>query len=233
MNKSMSLFLLQNIDLKMDQHHTRLQQIDRSISDHSVEDQINQTIQSIAGELKVSNDHLADIEKKINTTRIKLQQSESSLYGGKIHNPKELQDLEAEIKLLKASLQQLEEKQFDQMLVSEQFQKDQLECEHRLSVAGEEHANLAQILTVEADEIHRQLDRIQKERDALTVPIDKDTLDVYNRLRKTKAGIPVTQVEENTCDKCGAEITQLVWQKARITNDLYFCGTCGRIIYAK
>jgi uncharacterized protein len=233
MNKSMSLFLLQNIDLKMDHHHARLHVIDLSISDHSIEDQVNQTIQSIGGDLRVSNDLLSDVEKKINTTRIKLQQSESSLYGGKIHNPKELQDLEAEIKILKASLQQLEEKQFDQMLVSEQLLKNQMECERRLAVAFDEHTRLAQTLSAESDDIHRQLDRIQKERDALTVSIDTDTLEVYNRLRKTKAGIPVTQVEENTCDKCGAEITQLVWQKARITNDLYFCGTCGRIIYAK
>lgn len=229
----MSLYLLQNIDLKIDQLNFRLHQIDLVLSDHSEENQILKQLELSQLERQVCEKSLSDIENKINTTRIKLQQSESSLYGGKIHNPKELQDLETEINLLKNSIKLVEEQQFEIMLNLEKKTNVQSHLEADLTKLKEDYLIRTQSLNTEILDIQKAMDKNQVERNALIGPIDPISIQVYNNLRQTKTGIAVTQVDENTCEKCGAEVTQAVWQKARISNDLCFCGTCGRIIYGK
>jgi uncharacterized protein len=229
----MSLYLLQIIDLKIDHLNSRLQQINQILSDHSIENRIKDKLSCAKDIQSGVEKNLASIEQRINTTRIKLQQSESSLYGGKIHNPKELQDLESEIKMLKHSITQYEDQQFTIMLDLEQKCQAVHAFEMELEKVSKDFVSLSLSLQDEINEINKVRERNLTERNALVGSIDQTTLERYSSLRQTKAGIAVTQVDDNTCEKCGAEITQAVWQKARISNDLCYCGTCGRIIYAK
>jgi uncharacterized protein len=233
MNKSMSLFLLQNIDLQIDGFQNRMNQINHQIDDHTEVDLVVHEMETNQGLGEVHARRLAEVEKKLSTTRIKLQQSEASLYGGKIHNPKELQDLQAEIQSLKPVISHLEEDQFGIMLEMEENAGLSTKMKQQIEKLGTDHTGLVEVLTRELNEINHQMERLQSERKALIASIDETSLQTYSTLRKTKSGIAVTQVDDNTCDKCGAEITQAVWQKARISNDLCFCSTCGRIIYAK
>ena len=61
----------------------------------------------------------AEVEKQ----RIKIEQTEASLYGGHVHNPKELQDLQKDVASLKRHLETLEERQLEAMLVVETIRK--------------------------------------------------------------------------------------------------------------
>src|SRR5687768_18403957 len=62
----------------------------------------------------------AEVEKQ----SIKIEQTESSLYGGRVHNPKELQDLQKDVASLKRHLSTLEERELEAMLVAETTEKD-------------------------------------------------------------------------------------------------------------
>lgn len=229
----MSLFLLQNIDLQIDGFQNRINQINHQIADRSEIDQVVHEMEQNQGLGDGHARKLAEVEKRLTTTRIKLQQSESSLYGGKIHNPKELQDLQAEIQTLKPVIAHLEEDQFGIMLEMEENAGLSSGMKQQIEQLEKDHAILVDTLTDEMNAINHKLERFESERKALVGSIDAASLQTYSTLRKTKSGMAVTQVDDNTCEKCGAEITQAVWQKARISNDLCYCSTCGRIIYAK
>ena len=54
-------------------------------------------------------------EQEAQAQQIKIQQAESSLYGGSVHNPKELQDLQADVASLKKHLSSIEEQELDAM----------------------------------------------------------------------------------------------------------------------
>jgi uncharacterized protein len=233
MNKSMSLFLLQNCDQTIDSHRAIITQNERALQDFTLRDGIIQELNKVQIELSNLNSDLAELEAKINSTRIKAQQSNSSLYSGKIRNPKELQDLESEIKHLNHTLSQMEEQQLDSMIIIETQNTALKEIEQRLEVASNEKRIQDQSLLAEISAHKNDLQNVMTERTALVASIDAASLEKYEKLRVTKAGIAVTRVDENTCEKCGAEITQAVWQKARISSELCFCDTCGRIIYAR
>lgn len=229
----MNLYLLQQTDLKLDQYDHRIQEIERTIADRSQLDLAKAALAGIENERKDLESKLHVIEDKIKTTRIKIQQSEGSLYGGKIHNPKELQDLQSEIAILKKHIAEFEENEFDQMVLLEDKTTQENDATFHLEKIGQDKTAEEGRLREEITTIKQAIDRVIPEKNALMASVDARTLEIYQKLRKTKAGIAVTQVEDNTCETCGAEITQAEWQKARISADLCFCATCGRIIYAK
>ncbi len=229
----MNLFLLQQTDMKLDQYDRRILEIKSIISDQREHDQLTRTIDLIREERSEQEKQLRALEDKIRNTRIKMQQSEGSLYGGKIQNPKELQDLQTEISHLKGQITQLEETEFEQMVLLEAKVTSENEAISKRDLFDQRKEEENLILMSEIESLKQAIARVMPEKEALTAGLDQTSMDIYQKLRKTKSGIPVTQVEENTCEKCGAEITQAVWQKARISQELCFCSTCGRIIYAK
>lgn len=233
MNKSTSLYLLQQIDLQLDALVRREKEISALIANRSSIERAETQLAGAILEREHAESKLIDIENKIKASRIKMQQSESSLYGGKIQNPKELQDFQTELAILKKQIAALEEDEFNAMVHVDEKQTTEHSAGHFVEQSKAEKEKEKDVFAFELAEISQSAGRLQSERAALTASIDAELLAIYDKLRKTKMGIPVTQVEDNTCEKCGAEITQAEWQKARISPDLYYCPTCGRIIYGR
>jgi predicted nucleic acid-binding Zn-ribbon protein len=233
MNKSMNLYLLQQTDLKLDQYAHRIQEIEAIVADQTEHDQAANGLKQIHDKRITMESKLRGLEDRIKTTRIKTQQSEGSLYGGKIQNPKELQDLQTEIAILKKHIAELEDTEFDQMVLLEDITTQENDAIHHLEIIDQHKQENNEQLMVEVQTIRQLIEKVLPEKNAMMASVDAPVLEIYLKLRKTKAGIAVTQVEDNTCEKCGAEITQAEWQKARISQDLCYCATCGRIIYAK
>ena len=87
-------------------------------------------------------------------------------------------------------------------------------------------------LTQEVEVLHRKLDRLNSERQAVVTDIATQTLAVYDQLRKQKRGLAITTIAESSCEACGTTLTPSQQQTARSTSQLFHCPTCGRILYA-
>ena len=107
------LYQLQKIDISIANLIQQISVIKSKINDRayfqSVEMELDQATKNLTSEQLESD----AIEAKLSTKRIKLAQSESSLYSGKIQNPKELQDLQVEIASLKKAISILEDSQIE------------------------------------------------------------------------------------------------------------------------
>ncbi len=107
------LYQLQKLDIGITNLIHQISVIKSKINDRSflqsVEMELNQATNNLIEEQLESD----AIEAKLSTKRIKLAQSESSLYSGKIQNPKELQDLQVEITSLKKAISILEDSQIE------------------------------------------------------------------------------------------------------------------------
>ncbi|HLO29263.1 MAG TPA: C4-type zinc ribbon domain-containing protein, partial [Anaerolineales bacterium] len=67
---------------------------------------------------------------------------------------------------------------------------------------------------------------------AVVTDIARQTLDIYEQLRKQKRGIAITTISDSSCGACGTTLTPSQKQSARSTSQLFHCPTCGRILYA-
>ena len=97
MSQSFNLYQLQRIDTKMDQLRQRVEKANVAIKDHKEIDTLQENLHSLEKTRDELLDHIGSVDAEIQSKKIKINQSESSLYGGKVQNPKELQALQAEI----------------------------------------------------------------------------------------------------------------------------------------
>lgn len=232
MSAALGLYRLQQVDSQIDQIESRLKTIQQTLENdvelRSANDQLAAAeIQYAQAErlLKLSE---SEVEKQ----RIKIEQTEASLYGGRVQNPKELQDLQNDAASLKRHLATLEERQLEAMLAMEYAENGlragKTELARVQSRLKEQHRDL----TMEVDTLRKDLERLSSERQAVVKDIAAQTLSVYDQLRQKKRGIAITTVTDSSCEACGTTLTASQQQSARSTSQLFHCPTCGRILFA-
>lgn len=232
MSESLHLFRLQVVDRQLDQIYKRSMEIDQLISNNS-------DLKRKESDLKeIDNNRLRKVkeiqldEDLIASKKIKSEQSESSLYGGKVVNPKELQDLQVEIGSLKKNISQIEEDLLTKMVELEKIELQQKNTiqdlenfkarssEKNAGLLGEKTSNLAKI------------EKLLNEKKVIVEQINPEHVKIYETLRSKKNGIAVSEIIDKECNICGSEVTPAEWQATRSSNTLVFCSSCGRILYA-
>ena len=232
MSQAFHLAQLQKIDTELDQIQSRMSEIDQILSTNELLDQAKEADRLAKLSLKSSQKNIQQTEEAIQKHRIKMETSEAALYGGKIRNPKELQDLQNEILSLKKIISTLEDEQLDFMLTLEQFEEQQNITANNLLQAEADTANRMAGFMGEKSQLLRTKERLITEREASLPQISAEDLSLYKRLRKQKRGVAVSQVEDGGCTGCGSALRPAEIQSARSPSQLVLCSTCGRILYA-
>lgn len=232
MSAALGLYRLQQVDSQIDQIESRLKTIQQTLENdvelRSANDQL------AAAEIQYAQaEHILKLsESEVEKQRIKIEQTEASLYGGRVQNPKELQDLQNDAASLKRHLATLEERQLEAMLAMEDAENElragKAELARIQSRLNEQHRDL----TMEGDTLRKDLERLSSERQAVVKDIAAQTLSVYDQLRQKKRGIAITTVTDSSCEACGTTLTASQQQSARSTSQLFHCPTCGRILFA-
>lgn len=225
------LYRLQQIDKQLDDALLSLQNIEKELIDDSIIQAAERKISN--AELKYQNElkKLHEAQNKSTNVRLKIEQSEASLYGGKIQNPKELQDLQNEIAALKRLITILEDHELEEMMAVEEAETQyKKEKEAITSVQGaqiEKHA----ILKGEKTKLTEKINRLEAERNVTLPAIPADDLSLYEQLRKTRNGVAVAKITSRACGACGTTLTAALVQSTQLTGQLVRCPTCGRILY--
>src|SRR5689334_14216941 len=215
MSAALGLYRLQQVDSQIDQIQARLKTIQQMIEGDVTLRTANQYFAAAHDKHKDAERHLKLSEAEVEKQRIKIQQTEASLYGGKVQSPKELQDLQKDVASLKRHLETLEERQLEAMLAAE-------EAENHLQTARTDLAriqsNLAEQnvdLTRESETLRKDLERLSSEREAVVQDIAAQALNAYDQLRKQKRGIAITTITDDSCGACGTTLTASQRQSAR------------------
>jgi len=232
MSAALGLYRLQQVDSQIDQIQARLMTIQQTLENDAALRHAKEQFASAENKHRDAERILKSSEAEVEKQRIKIEQTDASLYGGKVHNPKELQDLQKDVASLKRHLETLEERQLEAMIAAEtseqELQSAGTELERVQSNLKEQNKDLTQ----EVEVLHRKLERLNSERQAVVTDIATQTLAVYDQLRKQKRGLAITTIAESSCEACGTTLTPSQQQTARSTSQLFHCPTCGRILYA-
>lgn len=231
MSESFKLFRLQLIDSELDNTHSRLGEIEAILADNR---QIRLAEHNVETTLQVRDDaalKLRRAEIEVQSQRTKIEQSEATLYSGKVQNPKELQDLQHEAESLSRYLSTLEDRQLEEMLVlDETEEKYQAAVNAHSKIVNEINSQNEQLLK-DKELLEQDLIRQESERQAAASNINPDELDLYDALRPKKSGVAVSRVVERTCSACGSTLTAATFSSAQIPTKMSRCDTCGRILY--
>jgi hypothetical protein len=226
------LFRLQQFDSQIDQANNRLRQIEALQRDETEVQAAQSQVDAAVEKLRLAQQALRKAESQVQALRIKIEQNQAALYGGKIRNPKELQDLQHESAALERQLGKLEDEQLEAMLQFEDQQAASREAETFL--AHTQAARQAQLRAL-AEEQHAlggMIERLTSERSAAASTTPADEVQLYEELRKKRNGVAVAQVTDRFCSACGATLSAALLHSARSPFSLTRCDMCGRILYA-
>jgi len=232
MSAALGLYRLQQLDTRIDQIQARQKWIQDTLQNDASLRAATQTFTAADDKHKEATRALKQSEADVQKQRLKIEQTESSLYSGTVHNPKELQDLQKDIVSLKKFLETLEERELEAMLTAESAEKELqaalAELEHTQANVREQNRDL----TLENESLGKELESLATQRKTIVTDIASTTLNTYDQLRKQRRGVAVAAINESACAACGTGLTPALQQSARSTTQLSTCPTCGRILYA-
>ncbi|MDR3575129.1 MAG: C4-type zinc ribbon domain-containing protein [Anaerolineaceae bacterium] len=232
MNQAFNLFRLQKIDTQLDQINGRLAEIGHILATDETLRQAEEDLKTAKNKLFIMQQSLKQKEEEVLAQRIKIETAESSLYGGKVRNPKELQDLQVDVASLKKRLSILEDEQLDIMVAVELSETEFGQTQKALIQAQADHSNRSASLVGEQSQLIKSKDNLIAERNPLLNSVVPENLAIYQSLREQKKGVAVVSVEDESCSACGTTIRPVEIQAARSPQKIAFCSSCNRILYA-
>lgn len=232
MSAALGLYRLQQVDSQIDQIQARLRVIQTTLENDAELRAATQQLAASERKYKDAEESLKQSEAEAEKQSIKIQQTEASLYDGHVHNPKELQDLQKDVASLKRHLLTLEERELEAMFLTETAEKDWQSAKADLELVqsrlGAQHRDMAE----EKASLHKDLERLNSERQAVVRDIVQEAMNIYNQLRQQRRGLAVTTLSDGSCAACGTTLTPSQQQNARSAGQLFRCPSCGRILYA-
>ena len=232
MRKVDALRELQEVDSALDQVRARLQRIAAQWGKRQAVDAAAAARDAAVAELHHRQADQQDLELEIEKLRGKLQANSDKLYGGRVHNPRELEDLSKEVD---QDRRQVSEREDRLLAVFDEVEAAQAAADRATAAFTQTEATWKR----EQDEMaaaRRELEaeghRLTARRSQVAAQADAASLRLYESLRRSKGGLAVVPVQQRSCQGCRIALPSSEEQKARTSTDLVTCSSCGRILYA-
>ncbi len=230
MNQARALYHLQTIDLNIGSGQARLAEIEAILGQNPAVVAAEQSLQQAYEALAPWKTRVRDLELEIKSLGSKSTAVEQRLYSGSVSNPKELQDMQEEIASLKRRRSKLEDDLLEAMIEVETAQANvdhaSTDLEETRAVWETEQSDLLQ----ERNDLRNSLETQREQRINAIQDITEETLAVYRKLHKSKRGIVVSPLVNNSCKFCGVGQTTTFVQQVRQGHNLVYCDNCGRIL---
>ncbi|MFQ3566911.1 MAG: hypothetical protein SNJ59_07910 [Aggregatilineales bacterium] len=224
------LYKLQQVDLALAQRQARINEIDAIIQADQRLHEAGQALEQAQAAVKPLQAQSRALELEIQALVEKIAVTNETLYSGRIKNPKEMTEMQAEIAALGRRRSQLEDEQLEILLRLDGALERCAEAEQALAAANAAQAGEHGALLEERAALTAECARLSEERSRAASAIDRADLERYEALRRRKGGRAVALLHESSCDTCGVEQTTVNAQLARQGKALVFCESCGRIL---
>jgi len=223
------LYKLQQVDLELQRNQQELNEVENWLSD-------DKALVAAESELASQKEQLEDARKKqknaeweLEDLQEKVKKIDSKLYVGTTTNPKELVNLEKEVKGLKSQIKPKEDALLELMSQVEEIEAKVKTTAEEVERLKREWEQRQETLGQRKSEVETVLAKLGGDRDRLAQQIDSEVLNTYERLRLTR-GQAVVKVERGKCQGCHITVPTSQWQKAK-AGDLIQCTSCSKILY--
>jgi predicted nucleic acid-binding Zn-ribbon protein len=232
MTTAAELFAVQETDLAIDAAVARLSEVEAQLGESEEliaarerRDQCRETIQPLEASQR-------DLDLQAGEVREKVTDVEGKLYGGRVSNPKELEDLQADLASLKRQLKTREDEELEVMLQLEEAEAALKEAEAALAEVEKAWEADQKSLRAEQAELQAEIAGLEAKRAGQVDGMDGGALNLYSLLRERRQGTALALVERGLCQGCRISLPMSVLQKARTGVGLVQCVSCERILLA-
>jgi predicted nucleic acid-binding Zn-ribbon protein len=225
------LYRLQQTDTQSDHVKARIRKIDALLADDSSLRRAEEEAAQAAAALQTTQDSLKGAEDAVASHKVKIELNQHNLYGGKVINPKELQDLQNESQALQRHLRVLEDQQLELMIAVEELSAKYDGLHQKTDEIRAENVQHSSLLRGEKGNLEDTLKHLESERQVIISSIPSTLVEQFDILRKKKGGVAVARIQNNACSACGAVLNATLIHTVRNTTQPVSCDGCGRMLF--
>ena len=229
MAQTRALYRLQLIDSEMKEKKSRLLAVLNEQKESAVLLAARKRVETAVAILQKHQAQHKKFSTELEDLNAKAKRSSDRLYSGNVKNPKELEDLQSEIKSLDRRREALEDDILEMMVLVEDAEGEKLAAEEVLFNMEAERELLMVGLAKEQNELALKLHHLTQDRKNMAATIDAKALDDYENLRQRKNGVAVAKLRVNQCQSCFTTCSSSKEKKVQ-EGEMVFCGGCGRML---
>ena len=231
MDERLNILLeMQSMDIRLDQ--IKMEKRQAPVDMKRLEEEFNvlkATTEQDQITLKELKAELRKTEREFEETEIKLKKSMVRL--NEVKSNKEYQAVLKEIEDMKEINSEQEEKVIKCMEDIEIQEKECSEGSLRWERNEKEYKIRENGFINKGKELDQEEQTLNDKRSKLSDKVDKDLLNMYNRLRLNLKNEVVVQVRDGVCSGCHLGIPPQQYNDLIKTNSIQSCPNCNRIIY--
>ena len=225
------LFDLLGIDTELDQHKQSIASIDQTLADNRLLINSQKAVEETQAALRKQEAEHKDIELAVESMQVKGKQIEDTLYGGTVRNPRELQDFQTELNLLREQQKRQEESLLRLLEAIEGTEKELENQQATLSQVQTAREHEHEQLLKEKSQLQERSSVLEEKRQSLSSLVSPEHLKLYDFLRTARQGQAVAKVERGMCHGCRISLPTRIVQQARMSQKPMQCPNCSRILY--
>lgn len=230
MTTAAEIFALQEIDLAIDSAVARLKEVEAQLGETEELAAARERVEEYRPRAQEIQTRQKALDWDAEEVRGKAAEIEKKLYGGTVPNPKELEDLEADLISVRGQLGKREDALLEVMLELDDAETVLKEAETLLAETeaawSAEQASLRETRTA----LKSEIEALGAKRSRQVDGMDQAALSLYGAIRDRRQGTAVAVVERGLCQGCRITLPMSVLQKARAGLGIVQCVSCERIL---
>lgn len=230
MTTAAELFAVQETDLAIDAAVARLNEVESRLGESEELIAARERADQCREKIRPLQTNQQDLDLQAGEVRAKAGKIEQKLYGGGVGNPKELEDLQADLTSLRGQLKKREDEELEVMLALDEAEAELKQAEAALTELERDWAAEQSTLRGEQAELNAEIQDLQARRDRQVEEMDAAALRLYGALRERRQGTALALVERGLCQGCRITLPMSVLQKARAGAGIVQCVSCERIL---
>jgi uncharacterized protein len=230
MTRARRLLELQAVDLKLDEHRTRLARVGLALQDDRALVAAREAVARTTAELATVDHSVRRAEQARESAQSHVAREESQLYSGKVKSPKEVQNLQREVEALRRQVSQLDDDLLEAMITRDEAAARAEAASAALSSAEATAEGQRSALRRRERELNEQIKRLEGERETIIATIAAGDLKQYERLRRSKGGRAVSELSDDACLACGMLLPGQDVNRIKGGDEHVLCPGCGRIV---
>jgi hypothetical protein len=223
------IYELQELDTELDARRHTLGVVESHLGDDSEVAQASLQVEVALGKRKGLEREMHFREGELEELRGKLSGVEAKLYGGRVTNFKELEDLQKEAEIFRRQRQTHEEEVLGLMEQLEEVRDQVAEGQSALAALQQRWQQEQEQLAEERSELLQAISKLDGRRENAVSRIDPASLRLYESIRQSRPQAAV-RVDQGRCHGCRVALSMNEIQKAR--GGVIQCSSCGRILYS-
>jgi len=230
MSQAKALYRLQKLDLDLDTRRARVSQITTTLEQDRVLQQAQAEVDGQRDLLRPKESRAAELNLELQTVASQAAQLADRLYGGEVHNPKELEDIQNKIAARKRRHAALEDHLLETMIAIEELQATLDQAVRHLAEVQSSKAVERQGLIDEMQRLKEEIKALKANRKTAEQQVTPENLELYQTLRTRKQGYAIAPLDGEACSRCRVDQTTTLVQQVRQDQGLVLCENCGRIL---